>query len=452
MIEEIGEQKVKVRRTSFAGDAMIKEDITYPVYPKETVECDPGEADSLAGSSWKKDEDIQYMVDHSPEAFWQTDKDLKITFTNTACKKVSGGFQDEDFIGKSLLEFLTPEGIEQMWRINEARLKNEARGIKTDIVFYELQMRRKDGTYFWAGISSSPRRNHNGDVIGYQGIMRDIGAYKQYEAERKRLEDLLTKAEKMATVEKMAGGIAHELNNAMAGILGYSALLLAEDNLDNNILHKHIGKIMDSGVRATALIQDLQVMSGRNGANRKPVNLNELLPVCLKRNEFQKLSERYPDMALHMDLEPSLHYVSGSLPQLDKSIMNLLAMACEQAGPAGSVSIATRTVYLGRPINGYDNLREGEYVALSITDDGKGISDEDASHIFEPFYIRKVMEKGITGLELSVVREVIKDHNGFINVTSKIGYGATFTIYLPVSRLDAQGKHSDGPVLINLTS
>ncbi|PKN09352.1 MAG: hypothetical protein CVU72_02590, partial [Deltaproteobacteria bacterium HGW-Deltaproteobacteria-7] len=310
----------------------------------------------------------------------------------------------------------------------------------TDIVFYELQMRRKNGTYFWAGISSTPCRNQEGDVIGYRGIIRDIGAYKECEVERRKLEDLLIEAEKMAVVGKMAGDVAHELNNAMAGILGYSELLLAEHNLDG-VLHKHVGNIMDSGVRAAALVQDLLIMSGRDGASRKPVNLNKLVPACLKKNEFQKWSERYPDMALHVDLEPSLHYINGSLPQLDRSIMNLLAMACEQAGPIGAVSIATRTVYLGRPINGCDNLREGEYVVLSITHNGEGISDEDVSQIFEPFYISRVMKKGVTGLELSVAREVIKDHNGFIDMTSRIGCGATFTIYLPVSRRDVQGNH-----------
>jgi signal transduction histidine kinase len=258
--------------------------------------------------------------------------------------------------------------------------------------------------------------------------------------ERRKLEDLLIEAEKMAVVGKMAGDVAHELNNAMAGILGYSELLLAEHNLDG-VLHKHVGNIMDSGVRAAALVQDLLIMSGRDGASRKPVNLNKLVPACLKKNEFQKWSERYPDMALHVDLEPSLHYINGSLPQLDRSIMNLLAMACEQAGPIGAVSIATRTVYLGRPINGCDNLREGEYVVLSITHNGEGISDEDVSQIFEPFYISRVMKKGVTGLELSVAREVIKDHNGFIDMTSRIGCGATFTIYLPVSRRDVQGNH-----------
>jgi PAS domain S-box-containing protein len=441
MIDEIGKQVKTFMGALLTGDVIFEKDAASQTHDKMALEFYPAEGDFAGKNRRQNAEDIKYAVDHSTEAYWQVDKELIFTFTNAACEKVSGGFKSEDFVGRSLLEFLTPEGIETLWRVNGLRLKNEAQGIKTDTIFHELQMRRKDGTYFWAGISASPRRDERGEVIGYQGIIRDISAYKQYEMERKRHEDLLKKAERMAAVGNMTGGVAHELNNVMAGILGYSELLLLQDKLDNNVIHKHVGNIIHSGERAAAIIQDLLVMSGRDCANRTPVNLNELIPDCLTKNEFKKLSERYPGIALNLDLEPSLQPVNGALTQLDKAIMNLLSLSCEKAGPGGVVSIVTRTVYLGRPINGYDNLREGEYVILSITDNGGGIADKDVSHVFEPFYVRKVMKKGVTGLELSVARDVIKDHDGFIDVKSNVGCGATFTIYLPVLHEDMQGNY-----------
>jgi len=458
MLEKTGKHMERVQSESFAGAVILKEGAPYPVYGQWTAEGHRAEADLPAESRWKNDDDIRYMVDHSTEAFWQMDKELKFTFTNAACEKISGGIKKEDFIGRSLLEFLTPEGIEYLWKINGLRLNNEARGIKTDLVFYEIQMRRKDGSYFWAGISSCPRRNENGEVIGYQGIMRDIDHFKQYEADRKKLEALLAEKEKMAAVGELTSSVAHELNNVMAGIIGYSELLLfKEDDDDDKLFQKHVGNIIHSGERAAAMVQDLLVLSSKDRAAHKPVNLNELIPACLSKYEFKKISERYPGIALNLDLEPALHAVFGALSPLDKSIMNLLALSCEQAGPDGAVGIATRTVYLGRPVSGYDHLREGEYVVLSITDDGDGIADDDVLHIFEPFYIRKVMKKGVTGLELSVALEVVKDHNGFIGVTSKIGCGATFTVYLPVlpdgakanDGVSPQKIHSDGPTSIN---
>ncbi len=448
----------RVQSESLTGTVILREGVPYPVYGQWTTEGHRAEMDLPAESRWKNDDDIRYMVDHSAEAFWQMDKELKFTFTNAACEKISGGIKKEDFIGRSLLEFLTPEGIEYLWKINGLRLNNEAQGIKTDLVFYEIQMRRKDGSYFWAGISSCPRRNEHGEVIGYQGIMRDIDHFKQYEADRKKLEALLAEKEKMAAVGELTSSVAHELNNVMAGIIGYSELLLfKEDGDDDKLFQKHVGNIMSSGERAAAMVQDLLVLSRKDRTVRKPVNLNELIPACLNKYEFKKISERYPGIALNLDLEPSLHAVFGALSPLDKSIMNLLALSCEQAGPDGAVGIATRTVYLGRPVSGYDHVREGEYVVLSITDDGDGIADDDVLHIFEPFYIRKVMKKGVTGLELSVALEVVKDHNGFIGVTSKIGCGATFTVYLPVlpdggkanDGVSPQKIHSDGPTSIN---
>jgi signal transduction histidine kinase len=126
--------------------------------------------------------------------------------------------------------------------------------------------------------------------------------------------------------------------------------------------------------------------------------------------------------------------VNASSSQLDKSILDLLSMSFQQTKPDGVISVATRTVYLGCPVREEDNLREGEYVILSISSTGGGLDDEEVGRVFEPFYAKKFMKKSVTGLELSIVREVIRDHNGFIDVYSKIGCGISFVLYLPVSR------------------
>ncbi len=436
MIEEIRTEKMY--RSSYDGVLIPDERI---MLRDGHMEYYPGEAGAVSDIGRKSGDAFKCLIDNAPEAFWQMDNDLTITFTNAACEKLYGGFDKEDLIGRSLLEFLTPEGVDLLAKVNGLRVREEAEGIKTSLAFYELQMRRKDGSYFWAGVSSTPLRNTHGQVIGYHGIVRDISAFKQYEADRNRLDVELKQAEKMNAVENLTGRIIHELSHIMTGILGYAQLLLMQPESDRNNFHRHVENILRTGERATAIIQDLLVISRKDVTDHTPVHLNEVIPCCLKMNALKKLSERYPGITLHLDLEPSLAAVNGSRQQLDKAIGNLLFIAHEKAGAGGTVAISTRTVYLGRPVSGYEDLREGEYVALSVTDTGAGFTDEDANLIFEPFYIKKFMNKGVTGLELTVAREVVRDHDGFIDITGRIGCGATFTIYLPVSHAGMQSKH-----------
>lgn len=438
MIEEISARTEGMHRSSY-DDVLIPDERIMRI--ADGRECYPGEAEAADDIGRKSDDAFRCLVENAPEAFWQMDTNLTVTFANAACEKLYGGFDKEYLVGRSVLEFLTPEGLDHLKRINGLRIREEGQGIKTNPVFYELQVRRKDGSCFWAGISSTPLRDTRGQVIGYHGIMRDISAFKQYETDRSRLEDVLKQAEKMNAVEDLTGRIIHELNNIMTGILGYSQLLLMQPDSDRNDFHRHVENILRTGERATAIIQDLLVISRKDVLNRTSFNLNELIPGCLKLNALKKLSERYPGITLHLDLEPSLYAVNGSRQQLDKAIGNLLLIAHEKAGAGGTVTISTRTVYLGRPITGCEGLREGEYVALSVTDTGAGFADEDANLIFEPFYIKKFMNKGVTGLELTVVREVVRDHDGFIDIAGKIGCGATFTIYLPVLHAGMQNNH-----------
>ena len=420
MVNETENQSNDVKQTTFATDALPK---------KESTETNDG----------NESKDIQYIVDHAFEAFWQVDTNFKITFTNAACGAITGGFKSEDFIGRSLVEFLSPESIEKLHKGNSSRMNDEAHGVQTALAFYELQMKRKDGTYCWVGISSSPIRDRSGKVIEYQGILRDISGFKKQETSRKRYEEAFNKAEKMSCLMNVTNNVAHELNRLMGGIIAHGEILRSCDGSGSNAFHDHVGNIIDSGERAVTLIQDLLAVSRKDKENRQLINFNERVLSCLKKNEFQKLSQRYPGVTIKMDFEPSLRNVNASLSQLDKSILDLLSMSFRQTEPDGVISIATRTVYLGCPVLYEDNLCEGEYVVLSISSSGGGLDDDEVFHLFEPFYAKKFMKKSATGLELSIVREVIRDHNGFINAYSKIGCGVSFVLYLPVLREDFEG-------------
>ncbi len=130
----------------------------------------------------------------------------------------------------------------------------------------------------------------------------------------------------------------------------------------------------------------------------------------------------------------------GSPVHLSKTVMNLITNAAEAMPDGGNIFISTQNKYIDKPIRGYDDVKEGDYVILTVSDTGEGISSDDMERIFEPFYTKKVMGRSGTGLGMAVVWGTVKDHKGYIDVQSTEGKGATFTLYFPVTRKEITGK------------
>ena len=149
---------------------------------------------------------------------------------------------------------------------------------------------------------------------------------------------------------------------------------------------------------------------------------------------MRKLKSYHPEVIISTDLEEGLLNIKGSPVHLGKTIMNLVSNAAEAIAGRGDVAVRTENCYLDQPIKGYDEMKEGEYVVLTVSDTGSGISTNDLNKIFEPFYTKKIMGRSGTGLGLAVVWGTVKDHNGYINVQSEEGKGTTFTLYFPVTR------------------
>ena len=242
----------------------------------------------------------------------------------------------------------------------------------------------------------------------------------QLVAERQRLEGRLNRAEKMEAVGTLAGGVAHDLNNVLGVLVGYSELLLMEIS-EGSLLRKHVSQILQAGQRAAAIIQDLLTLARRGVTVSEVVNLNKVISDYFKTPEFEKLKAYHPAVTFKTDLDKDLMNVKGSPVHLGKTIMNLLSNAAEAISDHGEVTLLTENRYLDKPIAGYDHIEEGEYVVLRVSDNGKGISGGDIGKIFEPFYTKKVMGRSGTGLGLAVVWGTVKDHGGYIDVQSKEG-------------------------------
>jgi CheY-like chemotaxis protein len=168
--------------------------------------------------------------------------------------------------------------------------------------------------------------------------------------------------------------------------------------------------------------------------------LNRVIAECEQSPEFEKLSTYHPFVKIKTDLEPDLLNISGSPVHLCKSLFNLVSNASEAMKKGGVVTIRTANQYMDKPVYGYDEIMEGDYVVLTVSDTGEGIPKADLKRIFEPFYTKKVMGRSGTGLGLAVVWGTVKDHHGYINVESEEGKGSSFTLYFPVTREDISAE------------
>jgi len=252
-------------------------------------------------------------------------------------------------------------------------------------------------------------------------------------------EKRLARAKKMEALGTLAGGVAHDLNNVLCGIVGYPDLLLMEIPEDSP-LRESILAIQKSGEMAASIVQDLLTLARRGVVTTQVTNLNQIIESYLQSQECEILKEFHPDVKIESNFESNLLNISGSPVHLSKSVMNLVLNAAESMTDGGNVFISTNNEYIDRPIRGYDNIKEGDYVVLTVSDTGIGISSLDIEKIFEPFYTKKVMGRSGTGLGMAVVWGTVKDHKGYLDVVSTEGKGSTFSLYFPVTRKEIVRK------------
>jgi len=283
--------------------------------------------------------------------------------------------------------------------------------------------------------------DETGKAVWMTGTVQDITQFKRAEEEKRGFEAQLQRAEKMETVGTLAAGVAHDLNNILSGLVSYPELLLL-DLPENSPLRNPILTIQNSGKKAAAVVQDLLTLARRGVAITEVLNLNDIITDYLGSPECERLKEFHPGVQVVTSLETDLLNVLGSPVHLSKTVMNLFSNAAEALPDGGKVFISTKNQYIDRPIRGYDEVKEGDYVVLSIADSGVGIPAQDLERIFEPFYTKKVMGRSGTGLGMAVVWGTVKDHKGYIDVQSTERKGTTFDLYFPVTRREAEKDRS----------
>ncbi len=264
-------------------------------------------------------------------------------------------------------------------------------------------------------------------------IVRDITQRKIAEDEQKKLKAQLRRAQQLETIGVMAGGVAHDLNNILAGIVSYPELILQQLPKDSPFANP-LETIQQSGQRAAAVVADLLTVA-RGAASPKTIsNVNDLINEYFSSPEFQVTVKNHPNIEYIKKLNTSSTSILCSPIHIIKCIMNLVVNAAEAIENSGTISIVSEQTTLSEKNAEQLQVNPGEYAVLHISNDGPKIPEEDMSHIFEPFYTRKQQGKSGTGLGLTIVWTTMKELGGTVSLTSTKGE-TTFSVFMPVTKV-----------------
>jgi len=304
----------------------------------------------------------------------------------------------------------------------------------------ERIFRHQDGTSVPVYVAALHLQTQEGRKEFYS-IHLDLSELKQAEQQKLAIEAQLQRSRKMEAIGLLAGGVAHDLNNILSGIVSYPDLILMQLPPDSK-LYKPILAIQESGQRAAAVVADLLTVARGVSSEKKLCSLNQVVNQYLHSPEHEALLERYPGIECRSECAKHLWPLSCSLIHLRKSLMNLVTNAAEAIEKTGLITVRTDKRELTEVEAQARGVSPGVFILLEVADSGPGIAKEDLDHIFEPFYSRKVMGRSGTGLGLAVVWNTIQDHHGAIEVSST-DRGTKFTLYFPATEQEALVMEDD---------
>ncbi|RKY83703.1 hypothetical protein DRQ09_09675, partial [candidate division KSB1 bacterium] len=270
-------------------------------------------------------------------------------------------------------------------------------------------------------------------------IIRDITERIKAEEEKRKLQEQLFYAQKMESIGRLAGGIAHDFNNILTSVMGYAELLKMEFPDTTTSEGKAVDVILRGTERAANLTKQLLGFARGGKYNPVPININDVIRDVVSMSE--KIFEKNIDV--NYEFEQKVKTIEADRTQMEQVLTNLIINAKDAMPLGGTLTFRTENIYIDKEYsNKYPEFKTGNYVKISVSDTGIGMTEEVKKHIFEPFFTTKGLAKG-TGLGLATVYGIIKNHNGYINVYSEAGKGTTFNIYLPASTKIAVRKEKN---------
>ena len=379
------------------------------------------------------EEKYRLLAANSSDVIWTMDLAMNYTYISPAIVKMHGWSLEEL---KTLTpdQVLPPASLERAANLLADRLaEGQKSGDYRFSTTMEIDLLKKDGTRLPTEVTASFVLGEDGFPTGIMGVTRDITERKKAEKDKQELRKQLERSKKMESLGLLAGGVAHDLNNVLCGIVSYPDILLMDLPPDSP-LRAPIETMKESGCKAATIVQDLLTLARRGVVAQDVLDLNDIINDYRVSPEHQKIMAHHPESHVEFRLEPNLLNIKGSSVHLKKTLMNLVSNAAEAQPDGGRILVSTASRFLDYPIRGYNTVNEGEYILLRVKDSGDGIRSEDIHHIFEPFYTKKKMGRSGTGLGLAVVWGTVQDHHGYIDLRSQRGKGTTFDLYFPITR------------------
>lgn len=371
---------------------------------------------------------VQGVRDYS---IFMLDADGLVTNWNAGAQAIKG-YTAAEIIGEHFSRFYTPEDRERGeperaidTALREGRFVGEGWRV------------RKDGTRFWASVVLDPIRDENGRFIGFAKITRDVTERREAQLALDRSRDALHQAQKMEAIGRITGGVAHDFNNLLT-IIRSSADLLRRPGLSDEKRTRYIDAISDTATKAAQLTRQLLAFS------RKQPLVPEVFQVAdrLRGMEQLILTSIGSPVKLRYDLAEGMQAVEADPNQFEVAILNMVINARDAMPRGGRLTISARQVDHIPPVRGHAGA-SGEFVAVSVSDTGTGIEAGTLNRIFEPFFTTKDINKG-TGLGLSQAYGFAKQSGGEIAVSTRIGEGTTFTLFLPCAQAAPAGQTDKG--------
>jgi two-component system, cell cycle sensor histidine kinase and response regulator CckA len=367
----------------------------------------------------ESEERLRTVIETEPECVKVVDRQGRLLEMNAAGLAMLEAGSLEEVQREGLAHFILPD-----YRAGFQALHQSVMGGESGMLEFETTGLK--GTRRWLETHAAPLRDASGTVTALLGVTRDVTDRKRAEAEQERLQAQLTQAQKMESVGRLAGGVAHDFNNMLQAILGNAAVALGQLP-PGSPLRESLEEIEQSAQRSADLTRQLLAFARKQTIQPKVLDLNDTVAGMLKM--LRRLIGE--DIELTWKPGAALWPVRVDPSQIDQVLANLCVNARDAIADTGSVTIETRNVTVDETFRKrHPDATLEEYVMLTVSDTGHGIDAGTRSHLFEPFFTTKALGKG-TGLGLATVFGIVKQNAGLIDVTSEPDRGATFRIFLP---------------------